>query len=107
VAEPLGPVPAILPIPPTGSTLTCTPPTWKGDLPESHLCRAPQSFTYIWLREGIPAATTATATFVATQPGYYSCRETGTNGAGSTTSDAYGFWKVVQQVTVKRCRSRR
>ncbi len=66
-----------------GATLTCTQGTWRGDLVESFLYRAPQSFSYQWFRNGKPVAGATAATTVASKVGAYTCDVTATNFAGS------------------------
>ncbi len=66
-----------------GATLTCTQGTWRGDLVESFLYRAPQSFSYQWFRNGKPVAGATVATTVANKVGAYTCDVTATNFAGS------------------------
>lgn len=68
-----------------GATLTCTPGTWRGDVVESFLYRAPQSFSYQWFRNGKPIAGATAATTVASKVGAYTCDVTATNFAGSET----------------------
>lgn len=66
-----------------GATLTCTQGTWRGDVVESFLYRAPQSFSYQWFRNGKPVAGATAATTVANKVGAYTCDVTATNFAGS------------------------
>lgn len=66
-----------------GATLTCTQGTWRGDLIESFLYRAPQSFSYQWFRNGKPVTGATAATTVANKVGAYTCDVTATNFAGS------------------------
>ena len=66
-----------------GATLTCTQGTWRGDVVESFLYRAPQSFSYQWFRNGKPVAGATAATTVASKVGAYTCDVTATNFAGS------------------------
>ncbi|HWI97336.1 MAG TPA: hypothetical protein VNS60_14850 [Solirubrobacterales bacterium] len=66
-----------------GATLTCTQGTWRGDVVESFLYRAPQSFSYQWFRNGKPVAGATAATIVASKVGAYTCDVTATNFAGS------------------------
>ncbi|HWA54491.1 MAG TPA: YncE family protein, partial [Solirubrobacterales bacterium] len=65
-----------------GATLTCTKGTWQGDLIESFLYRAPQSFSYQWFRNGKPIAGATAATTIASKVGAYTCDVTATNFAG-------------------------
>ena len=69
-----------------GSTLTCSPGTWAGDLVESQLYRAPQSTATAWTLNGSTLNGATGPTLTATQPGAYACQSIATNGAGSTTS---------------------
>ena len=66
-----------------GATLTCTQGTWRGDLVESFLYRAPQSFTYQWFRNGKPVAGGTASTTLASKVGAYTCDVMATNFAGS------------------------
>jgi len=66
-----------------GATLTCTQGTWRGDVVESFLYRAPQSFSYQWFRNGKPVAGATAATTMASKVGAYTCDVTATNFAGS------------------------
>jgi hypothetical protein len=66
-----------------GSTLTCTQGKWRGDLVESLLYRAPQSFSYQWYRNGKAEAGATSPSFVANKVGAYSCVVTASNFAGS------------------------
>jgi hypothetical protein len=66
-----------------GTTLTCTEGTWRSDLVESFLYRAPQSFAYQWFRNGKPIAGATAASTVANKVGAYTCDVTATNFAGS------------------------
>ncbi len=75
--------PAIQGLHKPGATLTCTQGTWRGDLIESFLYRAPQSFSYQWFRNGKPVAGATAATTVADKVGAYTCDVTATNFAGS------------------------
>jgi hypothetical protein len=74
-----------------GSTLSCAPGSWAGDLLGSSLYRAPRGFAYQWNRDGadIPGATSSTV--AASSAGDYRCRVTATNDAGSAsqTSDPF------------------
>ncbi len=66
-----------------GATLTCTQGKWRGDVLESFLYLAPQSFSYQWFKEGKPIVGATSATIVASKVGVYSCVVTATNFAGS------------------------
>ncbi|MGA8744761.1 MAG: hypothetical protein WB507_02730 [Solirubrobacterales bacterium] len=83
------PGPAAAPLasggPMPGSTLTCTPASWSGDLLESFLYRAPQSTSLQWLKEGQPISGANTNTLSAATVGSYSCQGIATDQAGSTT----------------------
>ncbi|HEV7399672.1 MAG TPA: hypothetical protein VGN84_05325 [Solirubrobacterales bacterium] len=65
-----------------GSTLSCSPGTWRGDKIESFLYRAPQSVSYQWFRNRAPIAGATALTFVADKVGSYACQTTATNFAG-------------------------
>lgn len=66
-----------------GSTLTCSPGQWRGDQVESFYYRAPQSFSYQWLRNLKPIPGETTSTIVASKVGTYNCQVTASNFAGS------------------------
>jgi hypothetical protein len=70
-----------------GTTLSCTPGTWAGDILESLLYRAPRagSYSYRWTLDGadLPGATGTSIT--AGAEGSYRCLMTAANAAGSTT----------------------
>jgi hypothetical protein len=68
-----------------GSTLTCTPGSWAGDLLESFLYRAPQTTSYSWSLNGAPLAGATAGTLAASAAGTYACTETATNGSGSSS----------------------
>ena len=68
-----------------GTELTCGTGTWAGDLVESFLFRAPHSVAYSWTRNGQPVAGADGKTLTTTLGGSYTCAETATNAAGSTT----------------------
>jgi DNA-binding beta-propeller fold protein YncE len=68
-----------------GSTLSCES-AWAPDLSESFLYRAPQTVTYLWLRDGRPIAGATVQTVTARQAGSYACQATGANAAGSASS---------------------
>lgn len=68
-----------------GQTLTCSPGTWAPDLLSGFLYRAPQSFAYQWTLGGTAIAGATTSSVLVTSPGQYSCEETASNAAGSTT----------------------
>jgi DNA-binding beta-propeller fold protein YncE len=78
--------PAILPLDEVGATLSC-PGTveWEPDLVESFLYRTPERESVSWALNGEPLNGATSRSLVATQPGYYTCRVTGANAAGSTT----------------------
>ncbi len=66
-----------------GSTLSCSPGQWAGDKVESFYYRAPQSFSYQWLRNGKAVTGATGSTVVASKVGAYSCGVTAANFAGS------------------------
>ena len=68
-----------------GSTLSCGPGSWAGDLAEALLYRAPASFAYRWTRDGADVGGATQSSIVAANPGDYRCRVAATNGAGSTS----------------------
>ncbi len=71
--------------PKIGSTFTCTPGTWSGDVIESAFFRAPQSTSLQWLDNGQPVAGATATAFKPTSVGTYSCQSSATNQAGTTT----------------------
>jgi hypothetical protein len=64
--------------------LYCSQGAWMADLPGSFLYRAPQAFSYGWLRNGEAIQGANEARYLPTKPGAYDCRVTATNAAGST-----------------------
>ncbi|HEX5525631.1 MAG TPA: hypothetical protein VFX44_00370 [Solirubrobacterales bacterium] len=86
------PSPATAPLvsggPKAGSTLSCTPGTWSGDLLESFVFQVPQTTSLQWLENGQPVAGATATTLTASTVGSYSCQSTAANhaGAGSQTS---------------------
>jgi hypothetical protein len=74
--------------------LACSPGTWAPDLLGSFLYRAPQSFTYQWIRNGTNLTDPPDPTkphYTPTTAGSYSCRVTATNRAGSATQTSAAF----------------
>jgi DNA-binding beta-propeller fold protein YncE len=69
-------------------TFGCSQGSWVPDLYEASLYRAPQSFSYQWLRNGLPIDGATASSYAATEVGDYSCRVTATNGAGGTPQDS-------------------
>jgi DNA-binding beta-propeller fold protein YncE len=83
--------PAVLPLAQVGATLPCTGKIeWEPDLVESFLYRQPERESVSWTLNGEVLNGATTRSLVATQPGFYTCRVTGTNAAGSTTGTVYG-----------------
>ena len=80
------PSPATAPLasggPKPGSTLSCTPGTWAGDLLESFVFQVPQSTSLQWLQNGQPVAGATAPAFTASAVGSYSCQSAATNQAG-------------------------
>lgn len=66
-----------------GSTLSCSPGEWAPDQVESFYYRAPQSFSYQWLRNLKPIPGATASTIVANKVGTYNCQVTASNFAGS------------------------
>ncbi len=66
------------------ATLSCSQGSWAGDMLESFLYRAPQRISLQWLRNERPIPGATASSLVATEVGDYTCRETASNGAGST-----------------------
>jgi hypothetical protein len=75
--------------------LACSKGTWAPDLLGSFLYRAPQSFTYQWIRNGTDLPTgypdPTKPHWTPTSAGSYSCRVTATNRAGSATQTSAAF----------------
>jgi DNA-binding beta-propeller fold protein YncE len=69
-----------------GSTLTGTPGTWKGDLVESFLYRAPERTSVGWTLNGTTLNGATGTTLVANQGGTYACEGIATDGAGTTVA---------------------
>ena len=90
-----------------GGTLTCSQGRWADDQVESFYYRAPQSFSYQWLRNGkaIPDATGPA--LVASKVGSYVCEVTASNFAGSDREPNRPDFKVnatlsIEQTTFNR-----
>jgi sugar lactone lactonase YvrE len=64
--------------------LFCDQGAWMADLPGAFLFRAPQSFSYGWLRNGDAIENATESRYRPTKPGTYNCLVTATNAAGST-----------------------
>jgi hypothetical protein len=78
---PTGAIPAPSGTASAGQTLTCAPGTWTGS----------PTFTYQWLRNGIPIVGATASTYVvqaADVPGAIQCQVTGTNVSGSAAADS-------------------
>ena len=65
--------------------LSCSTGKWASDLPGAQLYRAPRSFSYQWLRGGTAIAGATSRTYTPRKRGYYSCRVTAANQAGTGT----------------------
>ncbi len=74
-----------------GATLSCSQGGWASDAFSSLLYQAPQSFAYQWLSDGQPIAGATAASFIASQPGSYTCQVTATNAAGSASQTSAAF----------------
>lgn len=85
-----------------GSLLTCTQGRWWGDATESFLYRAPQSFTYQWMRNQKPIAGATAPTFTASKVGAYACQVTASNFAGSDTETSPAKIKVNATIGFKK-----
>ena len=68
-----------------GAMLSCSSGKWAPDLEGSFLYRAPRSFAYQWIRDGIEIDGATSNMYAATQDGDYRCRVTASNAAGSVT----------------------
>lgn len=77
--------PSIDGAPSTGAPLACSQGTWAPDLLGSFLYRAPASFGFQWLRDGIEIPGAGSAALVPDAPGQYTCRVTARNFAGATS----------------------
>jgi hypothetical protein len=62
--------------------LTCSFGSWAPDLPGCLLYRAPQSFAYQWMHDGIDIAGETANNYTTGAPGDYTCRVTASNHAG-------------------------
>jgi len=85
-----------------GATLTCTQGKWRGDLLESFLYLAPQSFAYQWFRNRKPIEGATASSVVAGKVGAYSCGVAATNFAGSNASLSAIDFSVNATVRVKK-----
>lgn len=65
--------------------LLCSQGAWAADLVGAFLYRAPQSYSYSWLRNGETIVGATESTYRPTRPGAYNCRVTATNFAGAAT----------------------
>jgi DNA-binding beta-propeller fold protein YncE len=70
-------------VPSHSARLSCSPGVWASDLLESLLYRAPQTFSYQWLRNGTEIAGATASTLEAKRVGKYSCIVTASNFAGA------------------------
>ena len=79
-----------------GSTLSCTPIGWGGDLTAAHFYQAPASTTHQWLENGKPLAGESGSNLTAHEVGDYGCLDSATNVAGSTAkaSDTIGVFRL-------------
>ncbi len=68
-----------------GTTLACSQGSWGADILPAFFYRAPQGFSYQWIRDGAEIAGANSSSIAASPPGNYSCRVTATNHAGSTS----------------------
>lgn len=68
-----------------GQVLTCSQASWAGDLIGSFLYRAPRSFAFSWQRNGVDIPGATSGSYVPPFAGFYTCSQTATNQAGSTT----------------------
>jgi hypothetical protein len=85
-----------------GSTLTCTAGRWKGDQVESFYYRAPQSFSYQWLRNLKPIPGATSSTIVAAKVGTYTCEVTASNAAGSDRAPSPVDFSVNAKIAFKK-----
>ena len=72
-----------------GEKLSCSEGDWAHDLLGAFLSRAPHSAEFQWLRNGGEIGGETSANFTPTEAGFYACRVTASNQAGSSsqTSD--------------------
>jgi hypothetical protein len=71
----------------TGSTLTCNDASWNTDISGARLSRLPDATrNYLWFRNGTVILGTGGSTYLATEPGSYTCTVSASNVAGPTTS---------------------
>lgn len=68
-----------------GTTLSCSPGQWAGDVLEALEYRAPQSLAYAWTVNGTKVPGNSNS-ITAGADGKYRCEVTATNAAGSTTA---------------------
>ena len=68
-----------------GTPLSCSQGSWAGDLLGSFLFRAPRSFAYAWLRDGVPIEGATDSTYTPASGGSYSCQVTAANHAGASS----------------------
>ena len=73
-----------------GSTLSCAPASWAGDVIEALAYRAAESISYRWTRDGADLPGASTDTITADAAGTYRCHVTASNAAGATTADSGG-----------------
>jgi hypothetical protein len=71
----------------TGSTLTCNDASWNTDISGARLSRLPDATrNYLWFRNGTVILGTGGSTYLATEPGSYTCTVSASNVAGPATS---------------------
>lgn len=85
-----------------GSTLSCSPGQWAGDQVASFYYRAPQSFSYQWVRNQKPIAGATASTIVADKVGAYACQVTAANFAGSDSEQSPLEFNVNATVAFKK-----
>ncbi|HWO16033.1 MAG TPA: hypothetical protein VNM89_04915 [Solirubrobacterales bacterium] len=72
-------------VPSHAALLTCSSGEWAGDLVESFLYRAPQTFSYQWQRNNQPIAGATSSVLSASLVGEYVCEVTASNLAGASS----------------------
>ncbi len=69
-----------------GSTLHCSTGTWAPDQLGEFFYRAPQSFSYLWQRNGTSITGATSSSYAAPTAGSYTCNVTAVNAAGTDSA---------------------
>jgi hypothetical protein len=78
-------------VPSHSALLSCSSGNWAGDSIESFLYRAPQAFSYQWLRNNKPIAGATSNALRADLVGKYVCNVTASNSAGTSEQPSAPF----------------